>query len=127
MNNLILSGRIGQEPDVKQIGAGQVVTFSLAETIFHKGEKGTAWHDCEAWGKAGENIVKYAQKGTGVTLQGSLKYDQYENKEGHNVKRAKINVYAVEITSNWKGDGSQQGRASQTEQPNADGSECLPF
>ena len=127
MNILIVSGRIGQAPEAKQTTAGQVVTFSLAETVFVNGEKTTAWHDCQAWGKPGENIVKYAQKGTGVTLQGSLKYDQYENKEGHKVKRAKINVYAVEITSNWKSDGSQQGRASQTEQPDDHGSEGLPF
>src|SRR5690554_1950581 len=127
MNNLILSGRIGQDPEAKQTTAGQVVTFSLAETVFVNGEKSTAWHDCQAWGKPGENIVKYAQKGTGVTLQGSLKYDQYENKEGHKVKRAKINVYAVEITSNWKGDGSQQGRASQAEQPDDHDSGGLPF
>jgi single stranded DNA-binding protein len=100
------------------------VTFSLAETVFVGGEKTTAWHDCQAWGKPGENIVKYAQKGTGVTLQGSLKYDQYETKEGHKVKRAKINVYAVEITSNWKGDDRQQGRVSQTERQYDDG---LPF
>jgi len=124
MNILIISGRIGQDPEAKQTPAGQVVTFSLAETVFINGEKSTAWHDCQAWGKPGENIVKYAQKGTGVTLQGSLKYDQYETKEGHKVKRAKINVYAVEITSNWKGDGNQQGRASQTEQQYDD---SLPF
>ena len=124
MNVLIISGRIGQDPEAKQTPAGQVVTFSLAETVFVGGEKTTAWHDCQAWGKPGENIVKYAQKGTGVTVQGSLKYDQYENKEGHKVKRAKINVYAVEITSNWKGDGSQQGGASQMEQEYDDG---LPF
>lgn len=126
MNILIVSGRIGQDPEAKQTTAGQVVTFSLAETVFVNGEKTTAWHDCQAWGKPGENIVKYAQKGTGVTLQGSLKYDQYENKEGHKVKRAKINVYAVEITSNWKGDGSQQGRA-QPEQPDDNGADGLPW
>ena len=124
MNVLIISGRIGQDPEAKQTPAGQVVTFSLAETVFINGEKTTAWHDCQAWGKPGENILKYAQKGTGVTLQGSLKYDQYETKEGHKVKRAKINVYAVEVTSNWKGDGSQQGKASQVEQEYDDG---LPF
>lgn len=124
MNILIVSGRIGQDPEAKQTPAGQVVTFSLAETVFINGEKSTAWHDCQAWGKSGENILKYAQKGTGVTLQGSLKYDQYVTKEGHKVKRAKINVYAVEVTSNWKGDSSQQGRVSQTERQYDDG---LPF
>lgn len=116
MNILIVSGRIGQDPEAKQTPAGQVVTFSLAETVFVGGEKTTAWHDCQAWGKTGENILKYTQKGTGVTLQGSLKYDQYETKEGYKVKRAKINIYAVEVTSNWKGDSSQQGRAPQVEQ-----------
>src|SRR5690554_547498 len=126
MNILIVSGRIGQDPEAKQTTAGQVVTFSLAETVFVNGEKSTAWHDCQVWGKPGENIVKYAQKGTGVTLQGSLKYDQYENKEGHKVKRAKINVYAVEITSNWKGDGSRKGDNYQAPAEDS-GSDGLPF
>jgi single stranded DNA-binding protein len=124
MNILIISGRIGQDPEAKQTPAGQVVTFSLAETVFINGEKSTAWHDCQAWGKPGENILKYAQKGTGVTVQGSLMYNEYESKDGHKVKRAKINVHTVEITSNWKNNSSQQGKAPQVEQEYDDG---LPF
>lgn len=133
MNNLILSGRIGQEPDVKQIGAGQVVTFSLAETIFHKGEKGTAWHDCEAWGKAGEMLAKYAQKGSGITIQGSLKYDEWE-KDGQKRKRAKVSIFAVEITSNWKQAEVQQSNVGRSYAAQAadqlaedQGSDDLPF
>ena len=38
-------GPHGQDPEAKQTTAGQVVTFSLAETVFINGEKSTAWHD----------------------------------------------------------------------------------
>lgn len=126
MNILILSGRIGQDPEAKQTPAGQVVTFSLAETIFSGGEKTTAWHDCHAWGKSGETLLKYAQKGTAITLQGALKYDQYENKDGQKVKRAKIAVFATEITSGWKEGGSLKSDNSQSPAEDS-GSDGLPF
>lgn len=105
MNNVILSGRLGKDPEQRQTKDGQaVVLISIAESISvnSNGDKSTVWHDAEAWGRTGEILAAYAQKGTGVTIQGSLRYNIYDNKDGQRVKRAKININHVEITSNWK-------------------------
>lgn len=119
MNVLILSGSLGKDPERKTFSAtGSVVNFTLAETIIGaNGEKKTAWHDCGAFGKVSDTIERYCQKGTAVTLTGQLRYDEYENKEGQKVKRAKMNVFSLEITARWKEQPSVAAQPSQQQTP----------
>lgn len=83
LNEVILIGRLGQEPEVKQINNGtKVVTFSLP--LFHsytKENQKTQWIRCEAWSKLG-NIVEMAQKGTLVSVRGELHNEVWEDEEG---------------------------------------------
>lgn len=116
MNLLILSGSLGKDPERKNFQNSSVVTFSLAETVLANGEKKTVWHDCECWGKASDTIERYCQKGTAVTLTGQLKYDEYENKEGQKVKRAKMNVFSLEIHARWREHATGPGQPAQAPQ-----------
>lgn len=108
MNVLILSGRLGKDPERKHFNGSSVVNFTLAETIVVNGEKKAAWHDCECWGKISDTIERYCQKGTQITLTGSLRYDEYESKDGRKVKRAKVNIHNIEITAGWREQATQQ-------------------
>lgn len=131
MNLLILSGSLGRDPERKTFQNGSVVTFSLAETVIGaNGEKKAVWHDCEAWSKAGDKVERWCQKGTAVTVTGQLKYDEYTSKEGHPVKRAKMNVFSVEIHARWRehsnGESSQQ-QAQQSDYNGRETEDGLPF
>jgi Single-stranded DNA-binding protein len=45
---------------------------------------------CIAWGKTAENINQYFQKGSPILVEGRIKVDQWEDKEGQ--KRTKMKV-----------------------------------
>ena len=70
MNLVILSGRLGKDPETRAVGNGQVTKFSLA-TGYKKadGTQHTDWHQIEAWNKTGEIAQKYLTKGKQVIIQ----------------------------------------------------------
>jgi single-strand DNA-binding protein len=87
MNKVILYGNIGNDPEVKHLESGKIVSkFSLAtskrytkdgETITE-----TQWHNIVAWGKTAETIEKFVKKGSSIIVEGEIQYRQYETKDG---------------------------------------------
>lgn len=99
MNNVILMGRLAQDPETRYIdtqkGQVAVTNFTIAVSRHFKkagGEKGeeTSFIPCEAWDSGAETIQKYFSKGSPILLAGVLKQDSWEQKDG--TKRSKIKV-----------------------------------
>ncbi len=119
MNSVTLIGRLGQDPETMEVGSSTVTKFSLATSERWKDKDGnlqerTDWHNCEAWGKTGEVVQQYVQKGHRLAVTGSVRYDKYE-KDGENRTATKIKVLNVELI---------QSRETQSSQ---DEDEDLPF
>jgi primosomal replication protein N len=68
-NKVTLMGNLTRDPETRQTPSGQSVTnFSLAVNRTWKGQDGSqqeavSYIDCVCWGKAGEIIAQYMQKG----------------------------------------------------------------
>jgi single-strand DNA-binding protein len=60
--------------------------------------------DLEAWGKQAETIAKFLTKGRPIFIEGRLKLDQWEDKNGGG-KRSKMRV----VVENFQFLGSRQG------------------
>lgn len=87
LNRVQLIGRLGKDPESKYTTTGKKVAhFSLAvsQRWNTKGEtkEYTEWVNIEAWGRLGEVCQEYLKKGSLVYLEGRLKTDKYEDKEG---------------------------------------------
>ena len=87
LNRVQLIGRLGKDPETRFTPTGKKVThFSLAVSRRWKGDGGvkeaTEWVNIEAWGRLGEICQDYLHKGSLVYLEGRLKTDRYEDKEG---------------------------------------------
>jgi single-strand DNA-binding protein len=85
INRVILVGRLGQDPESKQLDNGNTVTnFSVAtsETWTDKttGEKKetTEWHRISVFGKLAEVAAQYLKKGRQCYVEGKLKTRSYE-------------------------------------------------
>lgn len=95
MNQIFLTGRLGQTPEKKVFDGGDIVVkFSLATSKKWKTASGeekerTDWHTVKAWGRLGERCEAFP-KGTLVTVAGELNYDEYEDGKGSKQKRAYI-------------------------------------
>lgn len=98
INKVILVGRVGKDPEVKQITNGSVANFSIATSESYKDKNGekvetTEWSNCVAFGKLGEIIGQYVIKGSLLYVEGKLKTDKYTDKEG-------IEKYSTKIVVN---------------------------
>lgn len=86
MNKVILIGRVGNDPEVKEVGSSKVCKFSLAtsETYTKDGQKvtDTDWHNIVFWGKQCDTIQKYVHKGDLFCVTGKSKTRKYEDKNG---------------------------------------------
>ena len=85
VNKVILLGRLGKDPETKNLQSGQSVTnFSIATSETWKdkatGEKKetTEWHNCQAWGALSDIISKYVRKGDQLYIEGKIKTRSWE-------------------------------------------------
>jgi single-strand DNA-binding protein len=96
MNKVILDGRLTRDVETRKLPSGSTVAnFSLATTrVYYTAEKEkkeeTAFVDCELYGPRGDNLQKYTSKGRRILVEGRLKQDKWQDKEGGN--RSKIVV-----------------------------------
>ena len=93
LNKTIIAGNLTRDPETKYFANERcVVKFAIANTrkFSVNGEKReeTIFLDCEAWGKLAETISKFCQKGKPVLVIGTLKQQQWADKDGN--KRSKI-------------------------------------
>ena len=71
-------GRVGQDPEVKEVKPGvKRASFSIATSDSWKDQNGerkekTEWHRIVAWRKLAEIIEKYLKKGQQVYVEGKL-------------------------------------------------------
>ena len=99
MNNIILYGHIGRDPDFRVFDSGtQKCTTTLAvKRIFAK-EPTVDWFQLELWGKQAELAQNFLKKGSAVVVQGSCIIDKYTNKEGNPAQQVKIKVQQFQMT-----------------------------
>lgn len=96
MNNVNLIGRIATDLELKDIGSGKVVNFSLA--VNNRKDKAT-FINVTAFNQVAENLVKYQKKGSQVGLSGYLQDNNYTDKNGNNIYTLKVLATSIEYLS----------------------------
>jgi single-strand DNA-binding protein len=97
VNKVILIGNLTRDPQTKQLPTQSVVTeFGLAMNRKFKTADGedrdeVCFVDCAAFGRQAEVIQKYCKKGKLLYIEGRLRYDAWDDKNGHG-KRSKLSV-----------------------------------
>jgi len=97
VNKVILVGNLTRDPQSRQLPTHSTVTeFGLAMNRKFKSADGedreeVCFIDCAAFGRQAEVIQKYCRKGKSLYIEGRLRYDTWDDKNGHG-KRSKINV-----------------------------------
>lgn len=96
MNEVKVAGRLTTEPQHRDGGACR---FCVAANRKYKGRDGelkeeVAFVDCEAWSGLGEQVARLP-KGFPVLVEGHLKLNQWEDKDGN--KRRQLVVSASRV------------------------------
>lgn len=131
MNRVILVGRLGREPELRYTSSGSAVAnFSLATSDRYTNKKGekeerTEWHQIVVWTRMAEACAEYLDKGSLVCVEGELRTEEWEDKDGAKRKTTKVHALRVEFLVTGRREKKQR---TEDEQAKADGyEEDIPF
>ncbi len=133
VNKVILVGRLGKDPEVRNLESGvAVANFTMATSESYRdkttGERReiTDWHNVVLWRGLAEVAQKYLHKGDLVYIEGKLKTRSWE-KDG--ITRYTTEVVADNMTMlSTRGSGSGSGTESPGyASPKSAGPESMPM
>ena len=114
INRVIISGNLTRDPERRSTAGGMpVLGFGVAVNDRRKNQQTGEWEDypnfidCTMFGARAEALSRYLNKGTKVSIEGKLRWSQWE-REGQ--KRSKIEVIVDELEfMSSRGDSSSYG------------------
>jgi len=101
-NKVVLLGNLTRDPQLKYLPSQTpVVDFGLAMNRKFKTQAGeqrdeTTFVDCTAFGRTAEIINQYVRKGNMLFIEGRLRYETWEDKQGGG-KRSKLSVHVENV------------------------------
>ena len=100
MNIVILSGNLGQDPQIRYTAQGvPVAQFSMAVNYVKGDEKRTNWINVVAFRKQAELVVDYLKKGSRVAIEGTLRTRTWTDPNGINRKIVEVVARRIEFLS----------------------------
>jgi single-strand DNA-binding protein len=128
INRVLLAGNLTRDPQVRFLANEQAVAnFGLAVNRRFKGSDGqmkeeVTFIDIEAWGRTGELVGQYLTKGRACFVEGRLKLDSWDDKDGQ--KRSKLKVVADNVQ--FLDSGGGKGGGERPAQNEGDAGEAAP-
>jgi single-strand DNA-binding protein len=92
MQNIIISGNVGKDAELRTVRDNQVLSFNVGVKNGFGKDAGSVWYRCSLWGKAAEVFAGSLKKGTKVFISGELTHDEYEGKPQFNVRVGSIDT-----------------------------------
>lgn len=118
MNLVVITGRLGQDAELKYTGSGTaILEFSVAVKESYKKndqwESITEWFSCKLWGKAAESKGPFLKKGTPVMVRGKYRTESWNDKDG--IKKSKV-VILCDTVEHFASDKPKANPKSQEQQ-----------
>jgi single-strand DNA-binding protein len=98
VNKVILIGNVGKDPEIRYMQSGEpIANFSLATNEVWNDKSGqkqerTEWHRVEVFGKTAQVVRDYVTKGRPVYIEGSIRYEEWTDKDGNKRNTTRIRV-----------------------------------
>jgi single-strand DNA-binding protein len=110
LNKVMLLGNLGADPELKMTQGGQAILklrLATTESYLDKNntrQERTEWHSVTMWGKRGEALSRFLQKGERIFVEGRISTSSYE-KDGE--KRYRTEIVANNIILGGRGKGGE--------------------
>ena len=114
-NRVSIAGNLTRDPEMRPVGNDNtVVSFGMATSRKYKDKQGqmqedTTFVDCEAWGRTAELVGQYLTKGSSALVEGRLKLDRWEDKDGNKRSQLRVVVEGVQFLGGRGGKGEPGG------------------
>jgi single-strand DNA-binding protein len=116
INHVVLVGRLTRDAELKSIASGQAVCkFSIA--VNRSKKNGEQWEDepnffdVVLWGRRGEALHQYLNKGKLVGVDGELRQDRWQQ-DGQNRSKVEIVANNIQLLGGGPGGGGSTGGSS---------------
>ena len=116
VNKVILIGNLGADPEIRHMPNGDAVAnlrIATSEQWKDKstGEKkeATEWHTLVAYRRLAEIIGDYVKKGSQIYVEGRLKTEKWQDKNGNDRYTTKVNVDVMNLLGGRR-DGENSSR-----------------
>lgn len=103
-NKVLLMGNLTRDIEVRHLPNTNtaVANIGLAvnrrfRTAEGENREEVTFVDCEAWGRTAETMSQYLKKGRPVFIEGRLKLDQWQDKDGGNRSKIKVVVESFQF------------------------------
>lgn len=130
LNRVILYGRLVRDPELRQTQSGiGVVRFTVAcDRAFadkQTGKREADFIEVQAWRNTADFVSRYFHKGDAITVEGSLRNNNYEDKSG--VKHYTYVVMADQVGFGGRSEnqGNQQVQRAPQQHQQAQSTEGL--
>ncbi len=125
VNKVIIIGNLGRDPEVRHLSSGTAVcSLAVATTRNWKdktsGEKKeeTEWHQVSLFDRLAEIAGEYLKKGSPVYIEGRLKTEKWQDKDGNDRYSTKIYAESLQLLGGRQdGEGGQQRQAAPAPAP----------
>jgi single-strand DNA-binding protein len=110
-NKVLLMGNLTRDVELKYTPSNQAVAnIGIAVNRRYKTKEGesreeTTFVDCEAWGRTAEVMNQYLSKGRPVFIEGRLKLDQWQDKDGSNRSKLRVVIDTFQFIDSKGGGG----------------------
>ncbi len=113
INDVRIAGRLTAEPVIRAVGKQNVANFNLAVEkpyLDQKNEwqKQVSFIPCAAWGLVADRAKDILHKGSPVYLEGRLRSNSWETKDGE--KRSAMRLEAYKVQSLARNASRSQGQ-----------------
>jgi len=121
LNQILLIGRAGNDPEMRYTSSGTPVTsFSLAVNNSRRDQNGewtedTEWFRVTAWERQAESVNQYLSKGRCVFVDGRLSTSQYTTNSGETRTSLEVRAFKVVFLDSSGGESSDASLPSEAQ------------
>lgn len=95
INSVTIAGYLGQDPEVKVVGADNIAVTTISVAV-QSGKDKTIWVKVTAWRATAEFIGTYLKKGSFVVVQGRLEQETWTDEDNKNHSVLKVTAENVQ-------------------------------
>ncbi len=118
MNTINIIGRLIQDPELRSINDDRkLAKFSIAYNERWSTGEHTSFFDVIAWGRQAETVSNFFKKGQRMGIQGRLRQERFEDKEGNKRNRVVIVLNEFTFIEPKGSDGQGSSSSAYSNQP----------
>lgn len=119
INRVMISGNLTRDSELRQTGSGMsVLGFGVAVNDRRRNPQTGDWEDypnfidCTMFGARADAVARYLVKGTKVSIEGKLRWSQWE-RDGQKRSKIEVIVDELEFMSSRNADAQATGYSNQ--------------